>query len=107
MDHPLTTYFNGGCHFVKAGNDSNVTVLATYAAPSREAAIIEIGVGKGRVILSGVHCEFAPELFDRDDPFLIPVQQKLIPKDQDRQALMAHLLERLGIEITPQQILKG
>lgn len=97
-DHLVTTYFNGGCHFVKADSYPNVTILATYAALPPKAAIVEISIGNGRVILSGVHCEFAPELFDRSDPFLVPVQKKLIPNDHDRQALMAHLLDRLGVE---------
>lgn len=101
MNQPFTTYFNGGGHFVKADTYPHVTVLATYTPSPPKAAIIEIAIGKGRVILSGVHCEFAPELFDRDDPFLIPIQKKLIPENQSRQALMGHLLERLGIKITP------
>jgi glutamine amidotransferase-like uncharacterized protein len=99
-NHDFTVYYNGGGHFVNAESYPHLTVLATYAAPSPKAAIVEIGVGKGRVILCSVHCEFAPELFDMSDPFLIPVQKKLIPKDQHRLALMAHLLERLGIKTT-------
>lgn len=101
LDYPLTAYFNGGCHFVKADGYPNVRVLATYAASPPKAAIVQINVGKGRVVLSGVHCEFAPELFDRDDPFLVPVQQKLIPNDHDRQTLMMHLLDRLGVKTIP------
>lgn len=99
MEHTLTTYFNGGCHFVKADSYTNVTVLATYAASLPKAAIVEINVGKGRVILSGVHCEFAPELFDMSDPFLAPIQKKLVPKNHERQALMAHLFDRLSIKL--------
>jgi biotin--protein ligase len=98
-NHPFLTYYNGGGYFVKAGSYAQVTVLATYGATkSSKAAIVEIAHGLGRVILSGVHCEFAPELFDSHDPFLRPVQNKLIPSDEDRLALMAHLLERLGIK---------
>jgi glutamine amidotransferase-like uncharacterized protein len=98
-DRLVTTYFNGGCHFVKADTYPNVTILATYAASLPNAAIVEIDVGKGRVILSGVHCEFAPELFDMSDPFLVPIQKKLVPKDPGRQALMMCLLDRLGIRL--------
>lgn len=102
MNQTFITYFNGGCHFIKADTYPHVTILANYLTTSPpKAAIIEIAVGKGRVILSGVHCEFAPELFDVHDPFLLPVQKKLIPKDQERLALMAHLLERLRIETLP------
>lgn len=100
-DQPFTTYFNGGAHFVKADAYPQVTVLATYPPSPPKAAIVEIAVGKGRVILSGVHCEFAPELFDSSDPFLAPLQKKLIPEDQGRQSLMAHLLQRLRIKTIP------
>lgn len=101
LNQTFTTYFNGGGHFVKAETYPHVTVLATYLTTSSpKAAIVEIGVGKGHVILTGVHCEFAPELFDMNDPFLVPIQKKLIPQDQDRQALMVHLLERLDIKTT-------
>jgi len=65
--------------------------------PSK-AAIVEVVVGKGRVILSGAHCEFDPELFDPLDPYLLPNQKELFAKNQDRLALMAHLLNRLNIE---------
>jgi len=102
MDQTVTAYFNGGCHFVQASNYPHVRVLATYqAALPSKAAIVEMDIGKGCVILSGVHCEFTPELFDQDDPFLVPIHKQLIPQDHDRQALMAHLLERLGIETLP------
>lgn len=98
-DQTFITYFNGGGHFVKANAYSQVTVLATYLSTTPpKAVVIEIVVGKGRVILSGVHCEFDPELFDRNDPFLVSVQKKLMPEDQNRQALMSHLLERLEIK---------
>lgn len=98
MDQTVTTYFNGGCHFVQADSYSHARVLATYQTTSPpKAAIVEMGVDKGRVILSGVHCEFAPELFDQGDPFLVPIQKKLIPQDYNRQILMAYLLERLRI----------
>jgi glutamine amidotransferase-like uncharacterized protein len=95
----FTTYYNGGGHFLNAHTYPEVTILANYGAPAHpKAAIVEMAIGKGRVILSGIHCEFAPELFDMTDPFLIPVSEKLVPKDQERQALMVHLLNRLNLE---------
>jgi biotin--protein ligase len=98
-NHPFLTYYNGGGYFVKVNRYPHVTVLATYRATKPpKAAIVEIDQGLGRVVLSGVHCEFAPELFDGSDPFLLPIQKKLIPRDGDRLALMAHLLKRLSIE---------
>jgi glutamine amidotransferase-like uncharacterized protein len=100
MGQNFVTYYNGGCHFVQAEVTPNVTVLAHYLSttPSK-AAIIEITQGKGHVILSGVHCEFAPALFNQHDPYLLPLQETFIAQDQKRLHLMAHLLERLGIEL--------
>ncbi len=52
----LTTYFDGGCEFVDADKFPNVTVLARYKdVPGNPAAIVEIKIGLGKVILSGVH----------------------------------------------------
>jgi len=97
--HPLTIYYNGGGHFVNAQMYPHVTVLATYTTtPHPQAALVDIIVGKGRVILSGVHCEFDPKLLDMTDPYLNPLQEKLIATDQDRRALVVNLLQRLSIE---------
>lgn len=99
------TYFNGGCHFIQAETIANVTVLARYLTTTLpEPAIIEIVQGKGQVILSGVHCEFAPELFNSLDPYLRPLQRKLMTQEPTRLRLMAHLLERLGINLAPQSL---
>lgn len=98
----FTSYYNGGCHFVNADTLPHVTILANYLTTSLpKAAIIEITVGKGCVILSGVHFEYAVELLDALDPYLLPIKKELTLKNQDRLALMAHLLERLGIETIP------
>lgn len=98
----MASYYNGGCHFVNASACPNVTVLADYAATSPlKAAIVEMAVGKGRVILSGVHCEFDPALLDPLDPYLLPIQKELCANNQGRLALMAHLLNRLNIETVP------
>lgn len=95
----FVTYSNGGGHFVKADTFPHVTVLANYVNENRiEAAIVEITHGKGRIILSGVHCEFCPTLFDCQDPFLSPLQETLMLQDQDRVALMSDILNRLKIE---------
>lgn len=95
---PVITYFNGGCHFVDAHTYPGVTVLANYATHPPLAAIVEIAVGRGRVILSGAHCEFAPELLDTTDKYLVPIHEELFAKDSGRLALMTYILNRLGIK---------
>jgi glutamine amidotransferase-like uncharacterized protein len=95
----LTVYYNGGGHFVNAQNYPEVTILANYASTENpKSAIVDVAVGKGQVILSGVHCEFVPELFDMTDPFLAPLQEKLMATDHDRRTLIVNLLHRLNIE---------
>lgn len=67
-------YYNGGCYF--EGDLKIVTVLARYAELlSNPAAIIEIKVGKGIALLSGVHPELSPF---RLNPELNPVCQDLM-----------------------------
>ncbi|MBM3468314.1 MAG: biotin--protein ligase [Alphaproteobacteria bacterium] len=94
-------YMNGGGHFLDAHMFPDVEILATYVqgphSPLPLPALIDISVGKGRVILSGVHCEFAPELFDLSDPFLFPLYTKLLPYKSLRLQIMRYLLERFGI----------
>jgi len=98
-NHFLTVYYNGGGHFVNAHNYPQVSILASYTTtPEPKAAIIDITYGEGRVILSGIHCEFSPELFDMTDPFLAPLKEKLLLTDPDRCMLMINLLRELGIE---------
>lgn len=51
-------YYNGGCYFVNANDYSEVKVLSRYLeVQNQPAAVVEIPIGNGRVILSGVHLE--------------------------------------------------
>ncbi len=99
FEKKFVVYYNGGCHFEDADQYKNVQVLANYASTAHpKAAIIEISVGKGRVILSGVHCEYAPELLSDKDPYLSSIKSQLLANDVDRQALMGALIKHLGIK---------
>ncbi|MBS0186371.1 MAG: biotin--protein ligase [Proteobacteria bacterium] len=100
-DTMFPAYFNGGCHFVDAKKVPNVTPLAFYKEPNGKedkAAIIDIKVGKGRALLSGVHFEYSPKLMDKDDPFLKKIQAELFLKDKERIRLFKGVLKRLKIK---------
>jgi glutamine amidotransferase-like uncharacterized protein len=101
--HIITSYHNGGGHFNNASKFLNVTVLADYLKDV--PAIVEISVGKGRALLSGVHFEYTHELMDQKDPYVQPIQQLLKHTQYDRNQLTAYLLSRLKIE-TKDNILK-
>ena len=71
------SYFNGGCFF--EGDVSSCHVLATYAdLPKHPPAILEIPLGKGRAILSGVHIEtlFSSELCQHPSSNQVEVEVK-------------------------------
>jgi biotin--protein ligase len=92
------SHFNGGCHFVGAKNIPGIIVHATYG-DTEKAAIIEIKIGKGIAILSGVHPEFSPHLMNRQDPYLRPIAETLEKNQSSREYLMEKILEKLGIKI--------
>lgn len=97
---PFSLFYNGGGYFVEAEAKPNTRVLATYkTASGLKPALIEISRGKGKVILSGVHWEYAPSLLDREDPCLraiIPPLQSAYPQTL---RLAQHLLERLDLVV--------
>jgi len=94
QDTPFTVYYNGGGYFVDAESKNNVHVLATYDTPDRPAAIVECEIGSGKAILSSVHFEFDPALFDPKDPYLEAIKAEM-SENQNRLNLVQHLLERL------------
>ncbi len=106
MENPLqknrlfVSFFNGGCHFVNAEAIENVTPLAKYReenSKEEKTAIVEIKVGKGIAILSGVHFEYSPDLLDQNDQYLKPISQALKENDEGRIKVARYLLQKLGI----------
>lgn len=61
-EEKLHVYFNGGGAFIGGHGKT----LAAY--PNNLPAIVEIDVGLGRALLSGVHFEYLPEHLEQDDP---------------------------------------
>ncbi|WBW70632.1 biotin-protein ligase Bpl1 [Schizosaccharomyces osmophilus] len=84
-------YYNGGGSFVNAEAYPKVRVVARYAEVEKErsAAIIYIPIGKGHVVLTGVHPEFGADGNNTLDEHDEPVRLELI----------AHMLKLLGLRI--------
>jgi len=92
----FSVYFNGGCEFVDAHKYGNVKILARYEdVENTPAAIVECLIGKGKVVLSGVHPEYSPKFLDHKDPYLHTIHKRLEQGDPERQRLFAKLLNRL------------
>lgn len=58
----LPVFYHGGCYFEEAENFSQVEILATYAEKLLPAIVL-CQVGRGKALLSGVHLEYRPRLF--------------------------------------------
>lgn len=65
-------FYNGGCAFLL--RDSDASILASYDdIPGQPPAIISKSIGKGRVVLSGVHFEIGREHLRKWD---VPAEEK-------------------------------
>lgn len=88
------SYFNGGCYFLEAERYQDVKTLSHYLEiEGNPAAIIEIAVGKGKAILSGVHIEIG------NSPYSSLLNKKiyheLIPYEEQRKDFFHHLIRKL------------
>lgn len=100
----FTVFYNGGGSFVDAEKYQNVQILARYIPEvvgdtATPAAIIECTVGKGKAILSGPHFEWRPETLDTDSAQFRKIKPQLIATNNERLALVKHLLTRLDIQV--------
>ncbi len=94
----LNVFFNGGGYFHNASQYPEITVLAKYThEPAQPAAIIQREFTKGRVVLSGVHFEYSPNILDRSDPYLDKIAYDLAPYEGARQSLCNQLLSFLRV----------
>ena len=75
----------------------SVKILATYILGDDFPAIIECQIGKGKAIMSGVHIEFDPSLFDCSDPYLKAIAPALRKNNDKRLLLFKHLLHRMAL----------
>jgi glutamine amidotransferase-like uncharacterized protein len=100
-------YYQGGPRFVNEP-DAPVEVLARYATiKGQPPAIVQVGVGGGKGLLSGVHPEIsagdlALEIRTLDDPAMYrPLLVALESGEAERRRLWRMLLERCGLVLHP------
>ncbi|GHS91049.1 hypothetical protein AGMMS49949_00760 [Alphaproteobacteria bacterium] len=86
-----TLYYNGGCSF--EGKWENAEILAVYDGDN--PAVIQCNVGRGKVILSGVHFEFDPSLMGTEDPFLPPIMKQIQKTNDKRRKFAKDMIGRL------------
>lgn len=102
----VTTYYNGGGMFADASSFRNVEVLARYTgttdvADADMAAAVYCKVGKGDVLLTGVHPEFTPALMRAaaSDSHFQSVVAELERTDDGRRRFLRACLARLGLAV--------
>ncbi len=99
-DVEFRAYYNGGCTFVNAeGIAPHVEVLGYYqdAADQPLPAIVGCRIGRGYVVLTGVHVDYRPESIKA----LVPAETYalLTAADDIRQIVVRQMLSRLGCEV--------
>ncbi|MGL5263088.1 MAG: BPL-N domain-containing protein [Candidatus Rhabdochlamydia sp.] len=93
----LRVYFNGGCFFTES---SEVRVLSRYLdLPQKPPAIVEMEHGEGKVLLSGVHFEYIPDLLDQKDPQLSFIHPELEKDNSSRKEMLCDLLKKMGCRL--------
>lgn len=97
---PFYAFYNGGGYFADAEKKPNTHVVASYKTPSGlKPAVIEIMVGKGKVILSGPHWERDPEIMDVSDPYLKKIIPFIEQTNEQRITFTRYLLKQLGLRL--------
>lgn len=95
------TYFNGGCLFEAEDHFPWVKTLSQYVdLPGKPPAVLEIEIGKGCALLSGVHIEYTPRLLNREDPHLAKIIPVLESAEPTRRAIFRSYLKRLGVPLS-------
>lgn len=95
----IRLYFNGGGCFVDADKMPNISVLANYKMEdnTQRPAVIEATSGLGKVVLSGVHFEFNPELLNQNNGLPEDIILTLKEHDSERIEFMHYIFEKLRL----------
>lgn len=59
-------YFDGGCHFISPDSFREYETLAEYKDFPNRKAIVHVEIGKGKVVLSGVHPEYDVKYLEQE-----------------------------------------
>lgn len=95
-----SAYFNGGCLFEINGEYPEVKTLSRYLElPGHPPAILEVEIGKGKALLSGVHIEYHPRLLNREDPHLAKIIPLLEQMEPFRRMIFRACLKKVGIPL--------
>lgn len=103
----VVVYYNGGGMFLNASKYRGVEILARYTGqtdlpPDPDmAAVIYSKVGKGDVVLCGVHPEFTPALMKPtpEDVKFREVAEKIRANDVGRKQFLAACLDKLQLKV--------
>ena len=71
---------------------SSVHVLGEYVDREHAAAIVELQIGAGTALLSGVHFEVSAEMLNANDPNLAPIIPQLAHSEPERKHLFQYVL---------------
>jgi len=95
-DDHFHVYYNGGCQFIGAYELPGVSVLSSYLELEGDpAAIISCEIGKGKVVLSGVHFEYSAEALRRNNPYIERIYSLLEKGDNQRRQFFRETLSYL------------
>lgn len=67
--------------------------------PQKPPAIVEMDHGQGKVLLSGVHFEYTPDLLDQKDPQLSLIHPDLEKDHSYRREILCDLLKKMGCHL--------
>jgi glutamine amidotransferase-like uncharacterized protein len=82
-------------------SDREVHILSRYLdLDDHPPAVLQIGVGKGLAILSGVHFEYNPTFFPAEDPHLEQLSPLLVQSEKGRKKMFREILSCYGIHLT-------
>lgn len=95
----LPVFYFGGGHFVDADKINDITILARYLISEEPAAVVIRNIGKGKVLLSGIHFERDPNTLE-DIPKLQAIKKELIAVEPARKVMVREFLEALDLKTT-------
>ena len=97
-------YMQGGGYFKPylTHDSSKTKILGSYLSlPHHPAAVVKCSVGKGVVVLSGIHLEYIATSLEKDNPYLLNSIPQFLQSDSMRDVVFKDLLLELGIYIEP------